>query len=105
MRTLGDRERHLSGLDRRRFLMLAGAAALVPAAAFSLPPGTVPNSRRRMLQVNDYATDADKLPVKVPAFERSVEFEIFFFKQKTAYEMNGEPLAPLHGAPARLVVP
>src|SRR6266542_1556122 len=224
MRTLGDRERHLSGLDRRRFLMLAGAAALVPAAAFSLPPGTVPNSRRRMLQVNGYATDAetpldalttyitpndlffvrhhwnptyqdarrwiltidgevehpirltiaelkklprasatcvlqcagngrglyrpfvpgvqwkygavgnarwtgvrvqdlldsaglrasarhlhtsggDKPPGKVPAFERSIEIEKALEDGLVAYEMNGEPLAPLHGAPARLVVP
>ena len=224
MRTLGERERHLSGLDRRRFLMLAGAAALAPAAAFSLPAGTVPNSRRRMLQVNGYATDAetplaalttyitpndlffvrhhwnptyqdarrwtltidgeverpirltiaelkklprasatcvlqcagngrglykpfvpgvqwkygavgnarwtgvrvkdlldraglrasarhlhtsggDKPPRKVPSFERSVEIEKALEDGLVAYEMNGEPLAPLHGAPARLVVP
>jgi sulfite oxidase len=224
MRTSGERERHLSGLDRRRFLRLAGVAALVPVAGFSLPAGTVPNSRRRMLQVNGYATDAetpldalttyitpndlffvrhhwnptyqdarrwtltidgeverpirltitelkkmpgasatcvlqcagngrglykpvvpgvqwkygavgnarwtgvrikdlldraglrasarhlhtsggDKPPGKVPSFERSVEIEKALEDGLVAYEMNGEPLAPLHGAPARLVVP
>ena len=48
-----------TGLDRRRFLALAGAAALLPAAGFSLPAAAVPDSKRRMLQLNGYATDAE----------------------------------------------
>ena len=49
-----------SRLDRRRFLTLAGAASLAPAAAAlaaKLP--SVPTSRRRMLQMNGYAIDAE----------------------------------------------
>ena len=209
-------------LNRRDFLLLAGAATLLSAAGPS--PGTVPASRRRMLQVNGYATDAetpldalttyitpndlffvrhhwnptyqdvrrwalsvdgeverplhltladlkqlprasatcvlqcagngralhkpivpgvqwkygavgnarwtgvrvkelldraglkgtarhlhtfgaDKPPVKTPPFHRSIELEKILADGIVAYEMNGEPLMPLHGAPARLVVP
>ena len=223
MRSESERERPLSGLDRRRFLVLAGVAALLPSAGIALA-GAVPNPRRRMLQVNGYATDAetpldalttyltpndlffvrhhwnptyqdarrwsltidgeverpmhltiaelkkmprasatcvlqcagngrglykpvvpgvqwkygavgnarwtgvrvkdlldragikdsarhlhtsggDKPPGKVPSFTRSVEIEKALEDCLVAYEMNGEPLAPLHGAPARLVVP
>ncbi|HXM78629.1 MAG TPA: sulfite oxidase [Thermoanaerobaculia bacterium] len=217
----------LSDLDRRKFLFLAGTAALLPAAAARVvasPLPEVPGSRRRMLQVNAYATDAetpldalttyitpndlffvrhhwnptfqntvpwtlavdgevgralrltlsdlkkmprtsatcvlqcagngrglhrpivpgvqwkygavgnarwtgvkvrdildqaglkgsarhlhtfgaDKPPGKVPPFHRSVEIEKVLADGLVAYEMNGEPLMPLHGAPARLVVP
>src|ERR1700694_6261935 len=52
----------LSGLDRRKFLFLAGTAALLPAAAAKVvasPLPDVPGSRRRMLQVNASATDAE----------------------------------------------
>jgi len=213
-----------TGLDRRRFLALAGTAALLPAAGFSLQAAAVPNSKRRMLQVNGYATDAetpvdalttyitpndlffvrhhwnptyqnvwrwnltvdgeverpvrltladlkkmprasvtcvlqcagngrglykpvvpgvqwkygavgnarwtgvrvkdlldragvkasaghlhtsgaDKPPGKVPPFNRSIEIGKALEDGLVAYEMNGEPLAPLHGAPARLVIP
>ena len=48
---------------------------------------------------------ADKPPVKVPPFHRSVEIEKVLEDGLVAYEMNGEPLPTLHGAPARLVVP
>jgi DMSO/TMAO reductase YedYZ molybdopterin-dependent catalytic subunit len=48
---------------------------------------------------------ADKPPVKTPPFHRSVEIEKLLEVGLVAYEMNGEPLALLHGAPARLVVP
>jgi DMSO/TMAO reductase YedYZ molybdopterin-dependent catalytic subunit len=213
------------GLDRREFFVIAGAAAILSAAAKVAPTAAgVPNSKRRMLQVNGYATDAetpldalttyltpndlffvrhhwnpayqnvsrwaltvdgeverplrltladlkrmprasatcvlqcagngrglykpvvpgvqwkygavgnarwtgvrvrdlldraglkgsahyvhtsgpDKPPGKVPPFLRSVEIEKLLQDGIVAYEMNGEPLAPPHGAPARLVVP
>jgi DMSO/TMAO reductase YedYZ molybdopterin-dependent catalytic subunit len=224
MKSINTPEETAGRLDRRRFLALAGAAALLPAAGFSLPAATVPNSKRRMLQVNGYATDAetpldalttyitpndlffvrhhwnpnyqdarrwaltldgeverpmrltlaelkkmprasvtcvlqcagngrglykpvvpgvqwkygavgnarwtgvrvrelldragvrssarhlhafgaDKPPGKVPPFHRSVEIDKALEDGLVAWEMNGEPLAPLHGAPARLVVP
>ncbi len=52
-----------------------------------------------------HTSGADKPPGKVPPFARSVEIEKLLQDGLVAYEMNGEPLAPLHGAPARLVVP
>lgn len=48
---------------------------------------------------------ADLPPVRVPPFHRSVEIEKLLDDGLVAYEMNGEPLAHPHGAPARLVVP
>src|SRR5215831_1629392 len=48
---------------------------------------------------------SDKPPGKVPPFHRSVEMEKVLADALVAYEMNGEPLHQLHGAPARLVVP
>jgi sulfite oxidase len=225
MRRRADLGRRPEGLDRRRFFLLAGTAALLPAAsrAFAASPA-IPVSKRRMIQVNAYATDAetpldalttyltpndlffvrhhwnptyldarrwtltvdgevervlqvtlgdlkklprasatcvlqcagngrglfkpvvpgvqwrygavgnarwtgvrvkdlldraglkgsarhlhtfgaDKPPVKVPPFHRSVELEKILQDGIVAYEMNGEPLMPLHGAPARLIVP
>jgi len=48
---------------------------------------------------------SDKPPGKVPPFHRSLEIEKILADGIIAYEMNGEPLPQLHGAPARLVVP
>jgi DMSO/TMAO reductase YedYZ molybdopterin-dependent catalytic subunit len=48
---------------------------------------------------------SDKPPEKVPPFHRSVEIEKILEDGIIAYEMNGEPLPDLHGAPARLIVP
>jgi sulfite oxidase len=48
---------------------------------------------------------SDKPPGKVPGFWRSVEMEKALADCVVAYEMNGEPLSQLHGAPARLIVP
>ena len=212
------------GLDRRTFLAAAGAAAFFPSIAFSAAAPAIPNSRRRMIQMNGYAIDAetpldalttyitpndlffvrhhwnpmypgaktwaltvdgevenplrltladlkrlpkttvtcvlqcagngrslhrpivpgvqwkygavgnarwggvrvseimrkaglkesahylhtfgsDKPPGKVPPFHRSVEMEKVLADAIVAYEMNGQPLPQLHGAPARLVVP
>ena len=47
----------------------------------------------------------DAPPEKVPPFHRSLELEKVREDGIIAFEMNGEPLPPLHGAPARLVVP
>lgn len=52
-----------------------------------------------------HAFGSDKPPVKVPPFYRSVEIEKALEDAIVADEMNGEPLPPLHGGPARLVVP
>jgi DMSO/TMAO reductase YedYZ molybdopterin-dependent catalytic subunit len=41
----------------------------------------------------------------VPPFHRSLELEKVLEDGVIAYEMNGEPLPDLHGAPARLIVP
>ncbi|MEO8432982.1 MAG: sulfite oxidase [Acidobacteriota bacterium] len=47
-------------LDRRRFLGLAGAAALFPSGLFAASaPDGVPSSRRRMIQMSGYASDAE----------------------------------------------
>ena len=47
-------------LDRRRFLGLAGAAALFPGALLPGAAGDgVPVSKRRMIQMNGYAIDAE----------------------------------------------
>jgi len=48
---------------------------------------------------------SDRPPGKVPAFYRSLEMEKALADAVVAYEMNGQTLPPLHGAPARLVVP
>jgi sulfite oxidase len=45
-------------MDRRRFLALAGAAALAPGTLLAAGE-TVPASRRRMIQMNGYALDAE----------------------------------------------
>jgi sulfite oxidase len=48
---------------------------------------------------------SDDPPAKVPAFHRSLDLEKAVGDALIATEMNGEALPPLHGAPARLVVP
>jgi len=48
---------------------------------------------------------ADTPPRKVPPFHRSLELGKALEDAIVAYEMNGDPLPALHGAPARLVVP
>jgi DMSO/TMAO reductase YedYZ molybdopterin-dependent catalytic subunit len=48
---------------------------------------------------------ADTPPGKVPPFHRSWELEKVQQDALLAYEMNGKPLPPFHGAPARMVVP
>ncbi|MFY9552587.1 MAG: sulfite oxidase [Thermoanaerobaculia bacterium] len=52
-----------------------------------------------------HAFGSDDPPLKVPPFHRSLELEKVLADGLIATEMNGEPLPPLHGAPARLVVP
>jgi sulfite oxidase len=54
-------------------------------------------------QLHTFGTD--KPPGKVPPFHRSLEIEKALEDAIVAFEMNGEPLPSLHGAPARLVVP
>jgi DMSO/TMAO reductase YedYZ molybdopterin-dependent catalytic subunit len=48
---------------------------------------------------------SDDPPFQVPAFHRSVEIEKLLADGIVATAMNGVPLPPAHGAPARLVVP
>ncbi|MFI5119091.1 MAG: sulfite oxidase [Thermoanaerobaculia bacterium] len=48
---------------------------------------------------------SDKPPEKVPPFHRSVELEKVLEDGIIAWEMNGQPLPDLHGAPVRLIVP
>jgi sulfite oxidase len=47
----------------------------------------------------------DSPPGKVPPFHRSLELDKALEDGIVAYEMNGVALPPLHGAPARLIVP
>ncbi|HYC59722.1 MAG TPA: sulfite oxidase [Thermoanaerobaculia bacterium] len=48
---------------------------------------------------------SDDPPGKVPPFHRSIELEKALDDCILAYEMNGKPLPPEHGAPLRMVVP
>ena len=52
-----------------------------------------------------HTAGTDDPPGKTPPFHRSLELEKALEDAIVAWEMNGEPLPPLHGAPARLVVP
>jgi DMSO/TMAO reductase YedYZ molybdopterin-dependent catalytic subunit len=52
-----------------------------------------------------HAFGADRPPLAVPPFNRSVEIDKALADAIVAYEMNGVPLPHHHGAPARLVVP
>ena len=48
---------------------------------------------------------SDDPPQKVPPFHRSIEIAKALDDCILAWEMNGQPLPPQHGAPLRLVVP
>jgi DMSO/TMAO reductase YedYZ molybdopterin-dependent catalytic subunit len=48
---------------------------------------------------------SDEPPGKVPPFHRSIELDKAMDDCILAYEMNGRPLPPQHGAPLRVVVP
>ena len=48
---------------------------------------------------------SDDPPGKVPPFHRSIELSKALDDCILAYEMNGAPLPPSHGAPLRMVVP
>lgn len=48
---------------------------------------------------------SDDPPGKVPPFHRSIELDKAMDDCILAYEMNGQPLPPEHGAPLRLIVP
>lgn len=48
---------------------------------------------------------SDDPPGKVPPFHRSIELDKAMDDCILAFEMNGQPLPPQHGAPLRLVVP
>jgi sulfite oxidase len=52
-----------------------------------------------------HSAGTDVPPAGEPAFLRSIELEKALADAIVAWEMNGEPLPALHGAPARLVVP
>jgi len=90
-----------------------------PVAGVQWKYGAVGNARWTGVRVKDllaragvkpsalhvHTFGADLPPGKVPPFHRSIEIEKLIEDGIVADEMNGEPLAPLHGAPARLVVP
>ena len=81
--------------------------------------GAVGNARWRGVRVKDVLSRAgvnagaahlhtfgsDDPPVKVPPFHRSLEMEKAMQDGILAWEMNGVPLPPQHGAPLRLIVP
>lgn len=81
--------------------------------------GAVGNARWRGVRVRDvlgragvratakhlHTFGSDKPPGSVPAFHRSIELTKAMDDAILAWEMNGEPLPPLHGAPLRLIVP
>jgi sulfite oxidase len=90
---------------------------VVPGVQWS--HGAVGNARWRGVRVRDILARAgtrsgakhlhlfgsDDPPEKVPPFHRSIEMEKALDDCILAYEMNGQPLPPAHGAPLRLVVP
>jgi sulfite oxidase len=81
--------------------------------------GAVGNARWSGVRVRDVLTRAgikssaahlhlfgsDDPPGKVPPFHRSIETAKALEDCILAFEMNGQPLPPQHGAPLRLVVP
>jgi len=81
--------------------------------------GAAGNAHWRGVRVRDLLTRAgvkssaahlhtfgsDDPPGNVPPFHRSLELTKAMDDALLAYEMNGAPLPPLHGAPLRLVVP
>jgi DMSO/TMAO reductase YedYZ molybdopterin-dependent catalytic subunit len=52
-----------------------------------------------------HTSGSDAPPMGTPPFHRSLEIEKALEDAVVAYEMNGRPLPPHHGSPARLVVP
>jgi sulfite oxidase len=91
-----------------------------PVPGLSWGPGAVGNARWRGVRVRDLLTKAgmkasgathlhaagtDDPPSGTPPFHRSLELEKALEDAVVAWEMNGESLPPLHGGPARLVVP
>ena len=81
--------------------------------------GAVGNARWRGVRVRDvleragvkstakylHTFGSDAPPQTVPPFYRSIEMEKALDDCILAWEMNGEPLAVVHGAPLRLIVP
>ena len=81
--------------------------------------GAAGNARWRGVRVRDLLARAgvsasaahvhtfgsDDPPGNVPPFHRSIELTKAMDDALLAYEMNGAPLPPLHGAPLRLIVP
>jgi DMSO/TMAO reductase YedYZ molybdopterin-dependent catalytic subunit len=90
-----------------------------PVPGIQWGPGAVGNARWTGVRVKDLLQQAgikasarhlhtfgsDTPPARVPPFHRSLEVEKALEDGVIAYEMNGAPLPPLHGGPARLVVP
>ena len=90
-----------------------------PAPGLPWGPGAVGNARWTGVRVSDllarvgakagakhlHAAGTDDPPNGTPPFHRSLELEKALQDAVVAWEMNGEPLLPLHGGPARLVVP
>lgn len=119
--TLGDLER-LPRVETTCVLQCAGNgralfSPVVPGVQWRY--GAVGNARWTGVRAKDVLAKAklkgaakhlhtfgsDKPPGKVPPFHRSLELEKVLEDGIIAFEMNGEPLPDLHGAPARLVVP
>ncbi|HVT02146.1 MAG TPA: sulfite oxidase [Thermoanaerobaculia bacterium] len=92
-------------------------APVVPGVQWAY--GAVGNARWRGVRLRDVLARAgvrdtarhlhlfgsDDPPGKVPPFHRSVEMKKAMEDAILAWEMNGVPLPPQHGAPVRLVVP
>ena len=90
-----------------------------PIQGLSWGRGAVGNARWTGVRVRDlletagvkpiakhlHSAGGDDPPDGRPPFRRSLELEKAIADALVAYEMNGEPLPDLHGAPARLVVP
>jgi sulfite oxidase len=90
-----------------------------PVPGLSWGPGAVGNARWTGVRVRDLLAKAgmkagtkhlhtagtDDPPSGTSPFHRSLELEKALEDAVVAWEMNGEPLPPLHGGPARLVVP
>jgi len=90
-----------------------------PVAGVQWKAGAVGNARWTGVRVKDvlervgvkstakhlHTFGSDKPPEKVPPFQRSLEIEKALADGILAWEMNGQPLPALHGAPLRLIVP
>jgi len=92
-------------------------APIVPGVQWRY--GAIGNAKWRGVRVRDVLARAgvrdtakhlhtfgsDDPPGNVPPFHRSIETQKAMDDAILAWEMNGEPLRPQHGAPLRLVVP